>query len=107
VLQGQAFKGWQFTAEVILWSGALVSDVPDQLPRSRAHAAGSKPMRPELEKRIRLHLRPINGSWRVDDAYPSAEHRLAMLIRPGGSNDACKGAVRIGGMLRDGDHHQG
>jgi transposase, IS6 family len=25
---------------------------------------------PEIEKRIRPHLRPSNGSWRVDESVP-------------------------------------
>jgi transposase-like protein len=30
---------------------------------------------PEIEKRIRPHLRPSNGSWRVDETYiiPTAQ----------------------------------
>jgi hypothetical protein len=65
--------------------GPVVSDVPDQLPRSRVHAA--RPGRrgdhstifrwiqaysDELEKRIRRHLRVSNGSWQVDETYAQA-----------------------------------
>jgi hypothetical protein len=38
--------------------------------------------------------------------YSSGEHHLAILNWPVDSSDTCKGAVRMGGMLRDGDHHR-
>jgi transposase, IS6 family len=65
--QDQAFEGRQFNAEVILLDGAVVSDVPDQQPQSRAHAAGPgveadhitifrwiQAYAAELKKRIRI-----------------------------------------------------
>jgi hypothetical protein len=74
--------------------GAMVSDVPDQLPRSRADALGPRgrsgphddlPLDPryaaELQKRIRPHLRPSNGSWRVDETYVRVKGRWTYLIR--------------------------
>ena len=74
--------------------GAVVSDVPHELPRSRtmlldrgvevdhttifrwiqAYAA-------ELEKRIRPYLRMSNGSWRVDETYVRVKGRWTYLYR--------------------------
>ena len=74
--------------------GPVVSDVPDQLPRSRAHAAGPRrrggphhlfrwiqAYAAELEKRIRPHLRMSNGSWRVDETYVKVKGRWMYLYR--------------------------
>lgn len=36
---------------------------------------------PELEKRIRPHLRPYNGSWRVDKTYVKVKGRWTHLYR--------------------------
>lgn len=82
MVQGQAFKGRQFAAEVILWAvrwylmfpvsyrdlelmlqdRGVVIDHTTIFRWVQAYAA-------ELEKRIRPHLRPTNGSWRVDETY--------------------------------------
>src|SRR5215213_8671921 len=35
----------------------------------------------ELEKRIRPHLRPTNGSWRVDETYGKVKGRWTYLYR--------------------------
>src|SRR5215213_5617957 len=76
----QPFKGRQFTAEVILWAlrwyllfpisyrdlALMLQDRGVSVDHTtifrwiQAYAA-------ELEKRIRPHLRPTNGSWRVDE----------------------------------------
>ena len=76
------FKGRQFTAEVILWAvrwylpfpisyrdlERMLSDRGVQVDHTtlfrwiQAYA-------PELDKRVRLHLRMTNGSWRVDETY--------------------------------------
>jgi len=83
VVQGQAFKGWQFAAEVILWAtrwylmfpisyrdlALMLQDRGILLDHTtifrwiQAYAA-------ELEKRIQPHLRPTDGSWRVDESVP-------------------------------------
>ncbi len=80
VVQGKAFKGRQFTAEVILWAVVWYLMFPinyhdlklmllDRLVAVdhttifrwiQAYAV-------ELEKRIRPHLRISNGSWWVDE----------------------------------------
>ena len=36
---------------------------------------------PKLEKRIRPHLRPTNGSWRVDETYIRVKGRWTYLYR--------------------------
>jgi IS6 family transposase len=36
---------------------------------------------PEIEKRIRPHLRPSNGSWRVDETYVKVKGRWTYLYR--------------------------
>jgi transposase-like protein len=76
------FKGRQFTTEIILWAvrwylqflisyrdlERIFSDRGIQVDHTtlfrwiQAYA-------PELEKRIRPHLRMTNGSWRVDETY--------------------------------------
>jgi hypothetical protein len=38
----------------------------------------------ELEKRIRPHLRPGNGSWRVDETRHSGEGSLDLPVSGGG-----------------------
>ena len=83
MVQGQVFKGWQFAAEVILWAvrwylmfpisyrdlALMLQDRGVSVDHTtifrwiQAYAA-------ELEKRIRPHLRPTNGSWRVDESVP-------------------------------------
>ena len=35
----------------------------------------------ELEKRLRPHLRPTNGSWRVDETYIKVKGRWVYLYR--------------------------
>jgi transposase-like protein len=90
----QAFKGRQFTAEVILWAVRwyLMFPISDRdlelmlLDRSvlvdhltifrwlQAYVA-------ELEKRIRRYLRTSNGSWRVDETYVNVKGRWSYLYR--------------------------
>jgi len=94
VVQGEAFKGRQFTAEVILWAVRWYLMFPISyrdlelmlLDRGvavdhttifrwiQAYAA-------DLEKRIRPHLRMSNGSWRVDETYIKVKSRWAYLYR--------------------------
>ena len=35
----------------------------------------------DLEKRLRPHLRPTNGSWRVDETYVKVKGRWTYLYR--------------------------
>ena len=88
------FKGRLFTAEIILWAvrwylqfpisyrdlERMFSDRGLQVDRTtlfrwiQAYA-------PELEKRIRPHLRMTNGSWRVDEKYIRAKGEWVYLYR--------------------------
>src|SRR5829696_2027093 len=94
VKQGGSFKGRQFTAEVILWAvrwylmfpisyrdlALMLQDRGVSIDHTtifrwiQAYAA-------ELEKRIRPHLRPSNGSWRVDETYVKVKGRWTYLYR--------------------------
>jgi transposase, IS6 family len=90
----RAFKGRQFTAEVILWAvrwyllfpvsyrdlelmlqecGVAV-DHTTVFRWIQAYAA-------ELETRIRPHLRPCNGSWRVAETYIRVKVRWTYLYQ--------------------------
>jgi transposase, IS6 family len=94
VRQDQAFKGRQFTAEVILWAirwylmfpisyrdlELMLLDRGIEVDHTtifrwiQAYAV-------ELEKRIRLHLHMSNGSWRVDETYVKVKGRWMYLYR--------------------------
>jgi IS6 family transposase len=94
VVQGQVFKGRQFTGEVILWAVRWYLMFPISyrdlelmlLDRGvkvdhttifrwiQAYAA-------ELEKRTRPHLRLSNGSWRVDETYIRVKGHWTYLYR--------------------------
>ena len=94
VRQGQSFKGRQFTAEVILWAvrwylmfPISYRDLALMLADRGVHVDHTTIFRwiqayaPELEKRIRPHLRPCNGSWRVDETYVKVKGRWMYLYR--------------------------
>src|SRR3954469_19787977 len=78
--QGKEFKGRQFTAEVILWAVRWYLMFPisyrdlELMLQDRGVEVDHTTLfrwiqayAPELEKRIRPHLRSCNGSWRVDE----------------------------------------
>jgi transposase, IS6 family len=87
-------KGRQFTAEIILWAirwylqfpisyrdlARMFSDQGIQVDHTtlfrwiQAYA-------PELDKRIRPHLRMTNGSWRVDETYIRVKGEWVYLYR--------------------------
>jgi IS6 family transposase len=82
VKPAQSFKGRQFTAEVILWAvrwylmfPVSYRDFELMLAGRGAEVVHTTIFRrvqtdaPEIEKRIRPHLRSSNGSWRVDETY--------------------------------------
>jgi transposase-like protein len=92
VWQGHLFKGRQFTAEVILWAvrwylmfPISYRDLELMLQDRGVEIAHTTLFRwiqayaPELEKRIRPHLRPSNGSWRVDKTYVRVKGRWIYL----------------------------
>jgi hypothetical protein len=90
----QSFKGRQFTAEVILWAvrwylmfPVSYHDLELMLADRGVKIAHTTILRwvqtyaPEIEKRIRLHLRSSNGSWRVDEtAKCVSRERLASAL---------------------------
>ena len=92
--QGKEFKGRQFTAEVILWAVRWYLMVPisyrdlELMLQDRGVAVDHTTLfrwiqayAPELEKRIRPHLRACNGSWRVDETYVKVKGRWTYLYR--------------------------
>jgi hypothetical protein len=94
VRPNKSFKGRQFTAEVILWAVRwylmfLISyrDLELMLQDRGVEIAHTTLFRwtqtyaPEIEKRIRPHLRLSNGSWRIDEAYVRLKSRWMSLYR--------------------------
>jgi transposase-like protein len=88
------FKGRQFSAEVILWAVRWYLMFPmsyrdlELMLADRGvsvdHSTISRwvlAYAPELEKRIRPHLRLSNGSWRVDETYIRVKGRWTYLYR--------------------------
>ena len=88
------FKGRQFTAEVILWAVRWYLMFPISyrdlalMLRDRGVEVGHTTIfrwiqayAPEIEKRIRPHLRQSNGSWRVDETYVKVKGRWMYLYR--------------------------
>ena len=86
------FKGQQFTAEVILWAVRWYLQFPisyrdlELMLRDRGvsvdHTTVYRWIQAygvELEKRLRPHLRPTNGSWRVDETYMKVKGRWVYL----------------------------
>jgi transposase, IS6 family len=94
VVQGQAFKGRQFTGEVILWAVRWYLMFPisyrdlELMLQDRGVSVDHTTIfrwiqsyAAELEKRIRPHLRMSNGSWRVDETYVKVKGHWAYLYR--------------------------
>jgi transposase, IS6 family len=90
----QSFKGRQFTAEVILWAvrwylmfPISYRDLELMLADRGVEVDHTTIFRwiqayaPEIEKRIRPHLRSSNGSWRVDETYVKVKGRWTYLYR--------------------------
>ena len=90
----QSFKGRQFTAEVILWAvrwylmfPVSYRDLELMLADRGVNVDHTTIYRwiqayaPEIDKRIRPHLRPSNGSWRVDETYVKVKGRWMYLYR--------------------------
>jgi transposase-like protein len=94
VRQDQSFKGRQFTAEVILWAvrwylmfPISYRDLELMLADRGEDVAHTTLFRwtqacvPQIEKRVRPHLRLSNGSWRVDETYVRVKARWMYLYR--------------------------
>jgi transposase-like protein len=89
----RAFRGFRSPAEVILWAVRWYLQFPvsyRDLERMLAdrgvevdHVSLFRWVQrcaPELEKRVRRHLRPCRGPWPVDETLiPSANSRVAVL----------------------------
>ncbi len=88
------FKGRQFTAEIILWAvrwylqfPISYRDLERMLSDRRVQVDHTTLFRwiqayaPELDKRIRSHLRRTNGSWRVDGTYIRVKGDWVYLYR--------------------------
>ena len=60
--------------ELMLQDCGVLVDHTTVFRRIQAYAAG-------LEKRIRPHLRPTNGSWRMDETYTRVKGRWTYLYR--------------------------
>ena len=94
VRPAQSFKGRQFTAGVILWAvrwylmfPVSYRDLALMLADRGVEVAHTTLFRwiqayaPEIDKRIRPHLRLSNGSWRVDETYIRVKGRWTYLYR--------------------------
>jgi transposase-like protein len=90
----QSFKGRQFAAEVILWAvrwylafPISYRDLELMLQDRGVRIAHTTIFRwiqayaPELEKRIRPHVRTSSGSWRVGETYIRVKGRWTYLYR--------------------------
>src|ERR1700678_3561188 len=91
---GNCFKGRQFTSEIILWAVRWYLMFPvsyrdvELMLRVRGETVdhttifrGIQAYAAQLEKRLRVHLRMSNGSWRVDETYIKVKGRWTYLYR--------------------------
>ncbi|MCM8739330.1 IS6 family transposase [Azospirillum sp. A1-3] len=88
------FKGRQFTAAVILWAVRWYLQFPisyrdlERMLADRGVAVDHTTLfrwiqayAPELDKRLRPHLRMTTGSWRVDETYVKVKGHWMYLYR--------------------------
>ncbi len=88
------FKGRQFTAEIILWAVRWYLQFPisyrdlERMFADRGVQVNHTTLfrwiqayAPELEERIRPHLRMTNGFWRVDETYIRVKGEWVYLYR--------------------------
>ncbi len=88
------FRGCRCPAEVILWAGRWSLQFPlssRELERKRADRGVAvdhvslfrwvQRFAPELEKRVRRHLRPCRGPWHVDATYVRVAGQWRYLYR--------------------------
>ena len=103
----QSFKGRQFTAEVILWAvrwylmfPISYRDLELMLQDRGVNVDHTTVFRwiqayaPEIEKRIRPHLRSSNGSWRVDETYVKVKGRWTYLVWGCQASDGDRAFIR-------------
>src|SRR3954447_9589596 len=90
----RAFRGFRFPAEVILWAVRWYLQFPisyrdlERMLADRGVAVDHTTMyrwvqrfAPELEKRMRRHLRPCRGLWYVDETYIRVSGQWRYLYR--------------------------
>jgi transposase-like protein len=90
----RAFRGFRFPAEVILWAVRWYLQFPlsyrdlERMLTDRGVAVDHTTMyrwvqrfAPELEKRLRRHLRPCRGPWHVDETYARVGGEWRYLYR--------------------------
>jgi transposase, IS6 family len=90
----RAFRGFRFPAEVILWAVRWYLQFPvsyrdlERMLADRGVKVDHTTMyrwvqrfAPELEKRMRRHLRPCRGSWHVDETYLRVNGHWRYLYR--------------------------
>src|SRR3954471_22104558 len=90
----RAFRGFRFPAEVILWAVRWYLQFPvsyrdlERMLADRGVAVDHTTMyrwvqrfAPELEKRIRRHLRSCRGPWHVDETYVQVDGQWRYLYR--------------------------
>jgi transposase-like protein len=88
------FKGRQFTAEIILWAVRWYLQFPisyrdlERMLADRGIQVDHTTLfrwiqayAPELDKRLRPHLRMTSGSWRVDETYIRVKGEWVDLYR--------------------------
>src|SRR3712207_907726 len=82
MIDARAFRGFRFPAEVILWAvrwylqfpisyrdlEAMLADRGVQVDHVSLYRWVQR-FAPELEQRMRRHLRPCRGPWHVDETY--------------------------------------
>ena len=90
MITARVFRGFCFPAEVILWAVRWCLQFPigyrdlELMLADRGVAVGHTTMyrwvqrfAPELEKRVRRHLRPCRGPWHVDGVNIGATNSRA------------------------------
>ena len=90
----RAFRGFRFPAEVILWAVRWYLQFPisyrdlERMLADRGVQVDHTTMyrwvqrfAPELEKRMRRHLRPCLWSWHVDETYLRVDGQWRYLYR--------------------------
>ena len=90
----RAFRGFRFPAEVILWAvrwylqfpisyrdlEAMLADRGVEVDHTTMYRWVQR-FAPELEKRMRRHLRPCRGPWHVDETYIRVSGQWRYLYR--------------------------
>ena len=89
----RAFRGFRFPAEVILWAVRWYLQFPisyrdlERMLADRGVEVDHTTMyrwvqrfAPELEKRMRRHLRPCRGPWHVDETYLRVDGAVALSL---------------------------